>query len=49
MIGRVKRLRFRVRSDDIVHVSPRLYDLKSRLPPTQTMFGLCGESTVGVF
>jgi hypothetical protein len=31
------------------HVSPRLYDLNSLLPPSQTMLGLCGDSMNGVF
>ena len=38
-----------VRSALAIHVSPRLYDLNSRLPPSQMMLGLCGESWNGVF
>jgi hypothetical protein len=38
-----------VRSGLAIHVSPRLYDLNSRLPPSHTTLGLCGERTTGVF
>ncbi len=38
-----------VRSALATQVSPRLYDLNNRLPPSHTMLGLCGESTCGVF
>src|ERR1041384_8424806 len=38
-----------VRSPLAIHVSPRLYDLNNRLPPSHTMLGLCGESRMGVF
>src|SRR5262245_52921386 len=38
-----------VRSGLATHVSPRLYDLNSRLPPSHTMLGLCGDNTTGVF
>src|SRR5580704_179847 len=38
-----------VRSALSTHVSPRLYDLNSRLPPYHRMFGSCGESMNGVF
>src|SRR5439155_766142 len=38
-----------VRSALAIQVSPRLYDLNNRLPPNQTMLGLCGDRTTGVF
>src|SRR5580692_7490294 len=38
-----------VRSALATYVSPRLYDLNSRLPPYHTMFGSCGERMKGVF
>src|SRR6516164_4301408 len=38
-----------VRSSLATYVSPWLYDLNSRLPPNQTIFGLCGDITTGVF
>src|ERR1019366_766669 len=38
-----------VRSTLATYVSPRLYDLKRRLPPYHTMLGLWGESMYGVF
>ena len=38
-----------VRSALAIQVSPRLYDLNSRLPPSQTMLGLCGDRITGVF
>ena len=38
-----------VRSALAIQVSPRLYDLNNRLPPNQTMLGLCGDSMYGVF
>src|SRR5512132_1556045 len=40
---------FFVRSGLAIHVSPRLYDLNRRLPPSHTMLGLCGDSMNGVF
>ena len=49
MIATVLRSICLVRSALAIHVSPRLYDLNSRLPPSQTMLGLCGESWNGVF
>src|SRR3954466_11630701 len=45
----VFRSMFLVRSALATHVSPRLYDLNSRLPPSQTMLGLCGDRMNGVF
>src|SRR5438034_6866310 len=38
-----------VRSALATHVSPWLYDLKRRLPPNHTIFGLCGDRITGVF
>src|SRR5262245_35979840 len=38
-----------VRSALATHVSPWLYDLNKRLPPSHTIFGLCGERMTGVF
>ena len=32
-----------------IQLSPRLTDLKTRFPPTQTVRGLCGERSNGVF
>src|SRR5581483_10188520 len=45
----VLRLTFFVRSSLATYVSPWLYDLNSRLPPNQMIFGLCGDITTGVF
>ena len=49
IIVTVLRSNFFVRSALAVHVSPRFSDLKSRLPPSHTMLGLCGDSMKGVF
>src|SRR5207253_7970583 len=38
-----------VRSGLATQLSPRLYDLNSRLPPSHTMLGLCGDNIYGVF
>src|SRR4051794_16397363 len=45
----VFRSMFLVRSALATQVSPRLYDLNSRLPPSQTMLGLWGDRMNGVF
>src|SRR5688572_27801480 len=38
-----------VRSGLAIHVSPRLYDLNTRLPPSQMTDGLCTDGKNGVF
>src|SRR6185437_435223 len=38
-----------VRSALAVHDSPLFTDLNNRLPPSQTVFGSCGERRSGVF
>src|SRR5207247_1204598 len=38
-----------VRSGLATQLSPRLYDLNRRLPPSHTMLGLCGDRMYGVF
>src|SRR4051812_37567974 len=48
-IGTLLRSIFLVRSSLAIQESPRFSDLNSRLPPSQTMLGLCGESMNGVF
>src|SRR3954463_14597991 len=47
--GTVLRSTFLVRSSLATQVSPWLYDLNSRLPPSHTIFGLCGDMMTGVF
>src|SRR3954453_4057577 len=49
IIATVLRSIFFVRSSLATHVSPWLYDLNSRLPPSHTIFGLCGDMMTGVF
>ena len=47
--GRVFRSICLVRSSLAIHVSPRFEDRNKRLPPSQMLFGSCGESMNGVF
>src|SRR5580765_2678292 len=49
IIGTLLRSTFFVRSSLATQVSPWLYDLNNRLPPSHTIFGLCGDMITGVF